>query len=162
MSLPHQKFREIVYLLLFSQSKSAEEKLDTYAIIMEQLKVSKTNMILGEEKAVKIRAVLPEIDKMIQKVTIAYDLDRIQAVEKTALRLGIYEMFFEKEIPPKAAITESLRLTKKFGTPAATAFVNAILDALYKLSLGESFSKEEIKNSVETLKKSEEHAAGQS
>jgi N utilization substance protein B len=48
------------------------------------------------------------------------------------LRLGIFEIFFDSEIPAKVAIAEAIRLCRKFGTPESSQFVNAILDGVYK------------------------------
>lgn len=128
-----------------------KDETATIELVMEQLKVSKTNVLRSLEKAKLVQAKYDEIDKLLQTVLIAYDLDRIQTVEKTALSLGAYELFYEKELPFKVVITEAIRLTKKFGSPAATAFVNALLDALYKLKEGEPVDQERIKESFEEL-----------
>ena len=72
---------------------------------------------------------------MISETSLSYDLDRIHSVERNVLRLGIYELFYETEIPPKVAIAESIRLSKKFGTPESVSYVNAIIDNLYKRKL---------------------------
>jgi N utilization substance protein B len=151
MAIPNQKLREIHFLLLFAKLQGMKDEAATIDLVMEQLKVSKSNVLRGLEKAKLIESKLDEINECIQRVVISYDLERIQTIEKTALNLGIYELFFEKEIPPKVAIAEALRLTKKFGTPAATAFVNALLDALYKLDTGDAIDKSLIKESLEEL-----------
>ena len=65
-----------------------------------------------------------------------YDIDRIHSVERNVLRLGIYELFFDPEIPPKVAIAEAIRMSKKFGTPESVSYVNAIMDNIYKRKQG--------------------------
>jgi transcription antitermination protein NusB len=163
LTIPNRKFREILFLLLFAQAQGNEEK-ETHdesaliALVMEQLKVSKAHVLRSIEKARLIQSKIPELDGMIQKVVISYEYDRIQTVEKTALRLGTYELFYQPELPPKIAIAEALRLTKKFGTPAATSFVNALLDALYKLNQGESINERELKTTWHQLQQSEQKA----
>lgn len=131
MSLPLQKFREIVFLALFSSLTGDPEENETVKLYMEQLKTSKANVMKGYNKALAIQKKLPEIDALLAQNTEAYEFERIQTVEKTALRIGAYELLFEEEIPPKVAISEALRLTKKFSTPSAVLFVNAILDKVY-------------------------------
>lgn len=132
MSLPLQKFREIVFLTLFSYLTGDPEESETVKLYMEQLKTSKANVMLGYKKALAIREKLPEIDEILANHAEAFDFERIQTVEKTALRIGAYELLFDPEIPPKVAISEALRLTKKFSTSSAVSFVNAILDKVYE------------------------------
>ena len=53
----------------------------------------------------------------------------------------LFELKFEGEIPPKVAISEAVRLSRKFGTPEGGAFVNAILDAIFQMESGPCLSK---------------------
>lgn len=134
MSLPLQKFREIVFLTLFSHLTGDPVESETVKLYMEQLKTSKANIMDGYKKAMAIQEKYPEIDELLTKHTEAFEFERIQTVEKTALRFGAYELLFDKEVPPKVAISEALRLTKKFSTSSAVAFVNAILDRVYAVT----------------------------
>ncbi|HSX14156.1 MAG TPA: transcription antitermination factor NusB, partial [Chlamydiales bacterium] len=72
-----------------------------------------------------IRERLSEIDEKISLYSTDYAFERISLVEKTILRLGIFEL---ERLPPPIAIAEAIRLTRKFGTPESAQFVNAILD----------------------------------
>ncbi len=130
MPIPQQKYREIIFLTLFTELTGKTQEKETIELVMELLQTSKSNVLKAKEEAALILQKLPEIDGVIAKFATEYDFDRIQTVEKTALRLGAYELL-QKEIPPKVAIAEALRLTKKFSTPSAVAFVNAILDKFY-------------------------------
>ena len=158
MAIPNQKLREILFLLLFAEMQGMKDADATIELVMEQLKVSKSNVLKSIEKAKMIKAKADDIDELLQKVVVSYDLERIRTVEKTALMIGVYELILHKEIPPKVAIAEALRLTKKFGTPAATSFVNALLDSLYKMDQGVVVDAQEVKNSLEELQKSEQIA----
>lgn len=131
MSISPQKFREIVFLTLFSEITGHPEEKASLELYMEILKTSPTNTRLAYKRALSVMEKFPELDDWIAKFATSYDFERIQTVEKTALRLGAFELL-EKEIPAKAAIAEALRLTKKFSTPQAVAFVHAILDKLYE------------------------------
>lgn len=158
MTLPYQKLREILFLHLFAKAQGMQDDEGTIELVMEQLKISRSNALKGRDKARQIEEKFEILDRSIQGVVVSYEFDRIQTVEKTALRLGAYEILFEPELPPKVAIAEALRLTKKFGTPAATAFVNALLDALYKMSQGEKINKQAITSSAQNLQISEQTA----
>ena len=155
MAVPQQKFREIVFRMLYSYDMGKPEEEEIVNLLMKELSVTKKIVNTAQEKVKKILEKQQEIDTYITKTTISYEFERIQRVEVNILRLGIYELFFEETIPPKVAIAEAIRLSRKFGTPESASFVNAILDNIYKASLGEQIDTKEITESVEAMKKSE-------
>ena len=158
MALPPQKFREIVFQLLYSSDLGFSQEKDIVELLMGELEVSKKNVLIAQEHVKTIRQHQTEIDETITKTAISYEFERIQSVERNILRLGTYEILFDSSIPPVVAITEAVRLAKKFGTPESAAFVNAILDAIYKASQGEQIDAEILVKQAETLKMSEQVA----
>lgn len=137
MALPPQKFREIVFQLLYSQDFADADLSDTSPFIMEALKVTRRAVAEAHEKVLHILSYLPQIDEEIRQASTEYSFDRISRVERTVLRLGVFELLFETGLPHKVAIAEAIRLCRKFGTPESSHFVNAILDEIYKrISLG--------------------------
>jgi len=73
-----------------------------------------------------------EIDALLAEAAANWDLDRMAAIDRNALRIGCYEMLFDGEIPTKVAINEAIELGKRFSTEASGAFVNGILDRIRK------------------------------
>ncbi len=158
MALPHQKFREIVLQLLYSQDITRPDDALLLELMMAELAVSKKNVRLAQEKVMKIKAFLPKIDPLIASAAIGYDFDRIQIVTKNILRLAVFELFFDEGgIPPKASISEAIRLSRKFNTPESANFANALLDRLYKESLGQA-PVSSIEEKVQELLESEQLA----
>lgn len=159
MALPPQKFREIVFQLLYSFDMGFSEEKDIIELIMHELEVTKKNVCIAQERMKNIRSQQQEIDEVIRKAAISYEFERIQTVERNVLRLGAYELLFDCTIPSVVAIAEAVRLAKKFGTPESAGFVNAILDSIYKASKGEKIDKEALRKNEEELKKSEQAAS---
>ena len=151
MSIPQQKFRELVFQLLYSYDISKPEEDEMIGLMMKELSVTRKTVRSGLEKMQLIQEKLDDIDETIRRTTVSYSFDRIQTVERNILRLGIYEMLYDDTIPPKVAISESVRLARKFGTPESASFVNAIMDAIYKTTLGEVTDEEMIKKQAEQL-----------
>ena len=131
--LTPQKNREIVFHLLYSSDFFPSDAGESFPFLMEHHKVTKKNIHAVETHVKEIQAHLLAIDKIIAETAQEYEFDRIPRVERNLLRLGVFELCFSKEIPPKVAISEAVRLTRKFATAESANFVNAILDALYKL-----------------------------
>lgn len=75
---------------------------------------------------------LPEIDKYISKYATEWPLEQITIVDRNILRIGVYEMIFDKEIPAKVAINEAIEIAKTFGGDSSGKFVNGVLGAIYK------------------------------
>ncbi len=73
-----------------------------------------------------------EIDAIIRRQAENWDLDRMGAVERNALRLGVYEMQFRKDIPPVVTINEAVATVKALSDENAGRFVNGILDRYRK------------------------------
>ena len=86
-----------------------------------------------EDRCKSIRERIPEIDKLINENTEKWDTTRMGKVELTILRLAVYEMRFDQEIPAAVAINEAVELAKKYGQDNSGGFVNAILGKISKL-----------------------------
>lgn len=138
MALSPQKFREIVFQLLYSHDFLIGEEGDMIDFMMEQLSVTKKSMKEAQEKHQKISSHIFEIDEYIRRFSTSYNLERIGQVEKNILRLGIYELCYQEVVPAKVAIAEAIRLTRKFSTPESGSFINAVLDSILQDRLSSS------------------------
>ncbi|MBN1778660.1 MAG: transcription antitermination factor NusB [Candidatus Buchananbacteria bacterium] len=76
-----------------------------------------------------------EIDGLIIKYAPEWPLEQITMVDRNVLRIGIYEMKFNPEIPEKVAINEAIELAKTFGGESSGKFVNGVLGSIYKKML---------------------------
>ena len=73
-----------------------------------------------------------EIDTLIAKYAPEWPIEQITLVDRNILRIGVYELMYNKEIPEKVAINEAIELAKSFGGAASGKFVNGVLGAMYK------------------------------
>ncbi len=86
-----------------------------------------------ENRCKSIREQIPKIDQLIDENTEKWDTTRMGKVELTILRLAVYEMRYDEEIPAAVAINEAVELAKKYGQENSGGFVNAILGKISKL-----------------------------
>ena len=75
---------------------------------------------------------LTTCDELIIASTIKWDLSRLSTVDKSILRLAVYQLKFCSDIPPRVVINEAIELAKKFGSHKSPPFVNGVLDAVLK------------------------------
>ena len=143
MSLPKMKFREIVFQLLFSEEFSAFEE-EGIPFMMRLLFVTKKGVREAWEHTLKIREKIAELDALISQYSREYSVDRISKAELTILRLSLFELLYDASVPPKVAISEAVRLTRKYATRDSAKYVNAILDAILNEKLNNSLSENPI------------------
>lgn len=158
MAVPLQKMREIIFQMLYSYDIGKGDEEDIIELIMKELAVSRSDVKNAQLKVEEIQAIQEELDNMIAGASFSYAFDRIQTVERNILRLGVYELFFSGDVPPKVAISEAVRLARKFSTPESANFINAILDTLHKARIGEEVDMQALSRSIEEMAKSEEKA----
>jgi N utilization substance protein B len=79
-----------------------------------------------------------EIDAVITKAAPEWPLDRIAAIDRAILRLGLTELLYadRAQVPAKVAINEAIELAKGFGGASSSKFVNGVLGAVY-VDMGE-------------------------
>lgn len=75
---------------------------------------------------------LDEIDALLQDHISNWRIERLAAIDRNILRLGVAELRYEEEIPGKVAITEAIRLAERYGTDDSGAFVNGVLDSVFR------------------------------
>ena len=76
------------------------------------------------------------IDEMIEKYIRGWKIGRLSKVALSTLRLSVYEILFEEEIPNSVSINEAVELAKKYGGAEDAPFINGVLGSLDK-ALGE-------------------------
>jgi len=73
-----------------------------------------------------------EIDKYITKYATEWPLDQITIVDRNILRIGVFELIYNEDIPAKVAINEAIEIAKTFGSDSSGKFVNGVLGAIFK------------------------------
>jgi len=72
------------------------------------------------------------IDSKISQYATNWQIKRMAVIDRNILRLGVFELLFAPDIPPKVSINEAVDLAKKYGDLESSKFVNGILDKIHK------------------------------
>lgn len=100
-----------------------------------------------------------EIDSFITTYAPEWPLDQITIIDRNILRLGVYEMVYDEEIPARVAINESIELAKAYGGASSSKFVNGVLGSIFKSVEDRIAAKEErLAHVYEEKKKAKEEA----
>ena len=123
------QLRENVFKMLFRVEFHDDKELPEQLILFEdELEpISEDEKIYMTNKYKDIYAHIEELDAAINEVSKGWKTIRMGKVDLTLIRLAVYEIRFEEEIPVKVSINEAVELAKKYGTDDSPAFANGIL-----------------------------------
>ena len=121
--------REHIFKLLFmkefNSNEEMTEQLSMYFDSLDQL--SEEDEAYMKEKYGHVLEQLSGIDGLLNETSKGWKTKRMNRVDLTALRLAVYEMQYDKDVPPGVAINEAVELAKRFGGEDSGSFVNGIL-----------------------------------
>ena len=80
---------------------------------------------------------LTMIDEKISQYATNWQLKRMAVIDRNVMRIGLFELKYTDDIPPKVAINEAVELAKKYGDLESSKFVNGILDKIHKKEIVE-------------------------
>ena len=126
--------REHIFKLLFmTEFNSEEEMTEQLSLYFEGLpELSEADQEYMKKKFEHVREHLSEIDECINSASHGWKTRRMSRVDLTALRLAVYELKFDKNVPTGVAINEAVELAKNFGGDTSGSFVNGILGKIAK------------------------------
>ena len=126
--------REHIFKMLFKiEFKDAEdmpERLKNYFELLEDAADKDREYI--QKKYEAVIAKMPEIDSLLNENAKGWKTTRMNKVDLSVLRLAVYEMKWDEDIPEGVAINEAVELAKRFGGENSGSFVNGILGKLAK------------------------------
>lgn len=126
--------REHIFKLLFRvefhDSHELEEQIRLYMNELETIKDDDLKYIT--EKTLSIAELIPEIDDKINSVSEGWPVNRLGKAELAIMRLAVYEMLYDEDIPTGVAINEAVELAKNYGSDSAPSFINGVLAKLTK------------------------------
>lgn len=109
----------------FNSEEEMSEQLSLYFDTLEEL--SEKDQAYMSEKYRQVLGKLEEIDALLNETSKGWKTKRMSRVDLTALRLAVYELKFDKDVPTGVAINEAVELAKRFGGETSGSFVNGIL-----------------------------------
>ncbi len=127
--------REEIFRLLFRvEFNSVEEMPQQMALFFEDMDENDISKALSDkdrkyitDKYENVMSHLDEIDEAINKTAEGWDTKRMGKVDLTIIRLAVYEIMFDEDIPTSVAINEAVEIAKKYGQDESSGFVNGIL-----------------------------------
>ena len=135
--MTRRELRDNVFKMLFRiEFHEAEEMPEQLALFEDELdtlfdgKQGQENRDYLTNKCNDIFSHITELDEAINEVSSGWKTSRMSKADLTIIRLAVYEMRYEEDIPVAVSINEAVELAKKYGTDDSASFVNGILAKL--------------------------------
>ncbi len=131
------RFREhtfkLIFLSQFYNGKELEEQLESYFIYQGDFRDDE--ILALTTKYNSIIEARGKIDELISSTAKGWKIERMSKVDLSILRLSIYELIFDEDIPEKVAINEAVELAKEYGGEDSASFINGILGEISRTEL---------------------------
>ena len=124
--------REHVFKLMFmTEFNSEEEMTEQLSLYFEGLgELSEQDQEYMKKKYAHVREHLEDIDAQLNSASRGWKTKRMSRVDLAALRLAVYEMEYDEDVPTGVAINEAVELAKSYGGDESPQFVNGVLAKL--------------------------------
>lgn len=130
-TLYEQDFRRDAGDETFDIEAVLQRNIDRYDDMVDDVEFVR-NLVAGVTKH------SAELDEKLQPIAPEWPIDQIARMDRAVLRIGLYELENEKDVPPKVVINEAVELAKAFGGENSSKFVNGVLGTALRNMTGET------------------------
>lgn len=127
--MSRSELREHIFRMLFRIEFNNEEEMKEqealYFDLLDPVSEKDQEYILNKYKAIVEK--LREIDNVLNELSTGWKTSRMNRVDLTILRLAIYEVKWDEDVPTAVAINEAVELAKKYSSDSGPAFINGVL-----------------------------------
>jgi len=127
--------REAVFLLLYQSALNSDDSIDEILDGDKEafgLEADGIDSAVIADKARRVIENIPNADAIIEKYSKTRKIARIAKISLAVMRLALYEMDFDPDVPEKVAINEAVNLCRKYADERDRSFINGVLGSYYK------------------------------
>ena len=127
--MTRRELRENTFKMLFRIEFYETEELPEQMELFEEENpaLKEADLAYLKQKCDEVISHLEEIDAAVNEASEGWKTSRMGKVDLTLIRLAVYEILFDAEVPTGVAINEAVELAKKFGQDESSGFVNGVL-----------------------------------
>jgi N utilization substance protein B len=127
-----RKAREVALQALYQEELLEQGKPLSFEQFCSHFQVNKKAIPYAWTLLVGIREKEKEIDQRISIHAENWRLERMSVIDRNILRLAVFELIYQNDIPASVAINEAVEIAKRYSTDDSGPFINGILDAMAK------------------------------
>ena len=115
-----------------ARGEGPESLIIAFEELARELRISPRNRLYAEILLQLTGHNLGRIDRTIQQHLTNWSLARLSVIDRNILRLGVAEMLYVDDVPPRVTIREMMLLAERYATPESPRFVNGVLDGVMR------------------------------
>lgn len=127
-----RKSRELALQSLYQSELTGKPPAESLALICEHFTVNKKAVSYAEKIIRGVTADSGRINALIEQHAANWRLERMPVIDRSILRVAVYEFRISKEVPATVAINEAIEMAKDYSGDDSGPFLNGILDAINK------------------------------
>ena len=133
-SAPRRRAREASLMLLF-QIDIGKNTWETARQTLDLLGLTEDNLDFAVDLVQGVQDEIVDLDVLLVRYAREWDIDRFAGVDRSILRMSLYELLHPGDTPATIILNEAIELAKKFGAPESGPFINGILDNIYTMEI---------------------------
>ncbi len=137
-SIPRRKSREVALQVLYQLDITKKDVHKTLAQFHDYFSGNEEKDDFMERLVLGVLEHCKEIDRLIEKYSENWRLDRMTIIDRAILRMATFELLYCEEIPPKVTLNEAIELGRQFGSEDSGSFINGILDRIQNEAIRKS------------------------
>ena len=127
-----RKAREVALQALYQYELLQQGDRFSFEQFCSHFQINKKAIPYARTLLVGIHEKEKEIDQHISKYAENWRLERMSVIDRNILRLAVFELIYQNDIPASVAIIEAVEIAKRYSTDDSGPFINGILDAMAK------------------------------
>ena len=131
-----KRLRENLYIMLFQANFHGEgdlsEQMELYLEQLEDSDATQKAKTALRERFQRMYEKFEDVDQVIAEKAKGWEVSRLAKSDLTVLRLAVFEILYDEDVPNGVAINEAVELAKKYGTDKSYRFVNGVLASVAK------------------------------
>lgn len=125
-----RRARALVLQALYEMDTAGHDPTSILGHLAEEATPNPKAIALAKEIIGGVRTHLGDIDRIIQRHAPQFPLNQMAVIDRSLLRIAIWEVLFDNRTPPKVAINEAVELAKRFGATNSYRFVNGVMGSV--------------------------------
>ena len=127
-----RKSRELALQALYQGELAGQNGLLGFEEFCVHFQVNKKTISYAKKLLDGVQEKGDVINQLISKYAENWRLERMSSIDRNILRLAVYEMHYQDDVPVSVAINEAVEIAKRYSTDDSGPFINGVLDAMAK------------------------------
>jgi len=138
-----RRARELAVQVLFHLEFSPDDPSEVFDLICENFDAPGSIREFSKMLVLGVCEKREYLDKAIIQASKNWRIDRMTRLDRSILRLAVFEMMFAPDIPPRVSLDEAVEIGKVFGSEDSGRYINGVLDHIYNTLIRETGKESE-------------------